>query len=196
MKFNEKYFDELLEKNRSQNLKMNISDLIVVVWLDHVGKLNNSEYVGFQDLKNFESVMSQKISEVEDESERKKGFGSLVDILSSLTHSKKQLERVNRIRQIFLDQEKSYEIYRFDSEHMEEFVTERVPEIWNGEKSYYDFVVSLYQIFDSRIHDLLSDMDNDLENYSSVRNEYEEHDWDLVFESKFLSILDLIDQNR
>ncbi len=55
MKFNEKYFDELLEKNRSQNLKMNISDLIVVVWLDHVGKLNNSEYVGFQDLKNFES---------------------------------------------------------------------------------------------------------------------------------------------
>lgn len=47
MKFNEKYFDELLEKNRSQNLKMNISDLIVVVWLDHVGKLNNSEYVGF-----------------------------------------------------------------------------------------------------------------------------------------------------
>lgn len=139
--------------------------------------------------------MSQKISEVEDESERKKGFGSLVEILSSLTHSKKQLERVNRIRQIFLDQEKSYENPRFGSD-MEEFVTERVPEIWNGEKSYYDFVVSLYQIFDSRIHDLLSDMDNDLENYSSVRNESEEHDWDLVFERTFLSILDLIDQNR
>ena len=195
MKFNEKYFDELLEKNRSQNSKMNISDLIVVVWLDHVGELNNSEYVGFQDLKNFESVMSQKISEVEDESERKRGFGSLVEIVSSLTHSRKQLERVNRIHQIFLDQEESYEIPRFGS-LMEEFVTERVPEISNGEKSYYDFVVSLYQIFDSRIHDLLSDLDNYLEDYSSVRNEREEDVWDQVFESKFLTLLNLIDQNR
>jgi hypothetical protein len=195
MKFNEKYFDELLEKNRSQNSKMNISDLIVVVWLDHVGELNNSEYVGFQDLKNFESVMSQKISEVEDESERKRGFGSLVEIVSSLTHSRKQLERVNRIHQIFLDQEESYEIPRFGS-LMEEFVTERVPEISNGEKSYYDFVVSLYQVFDSRIHDLLSDLDNYLENYSSVRNEREEDVWDQVFESKFLTLLNLIDQNR
>ncbi len=31
----------------------------------------------------------------------RKVSGSLVEILSSLTHSKKQLERVNRIRQIF-----------------------------------------------------------------------------------------------
>mgnify|MGYP001180990901 CR=1 FL=1 len=195
MKFNEKYFDELLEKNRSQNSGMNISDLIEVVWLDHVGELINSEYVGFEDLKNFESVMSHKLSEIEDESERKKGFSSLVEIVSSLTQSRKQLERVNRIRQIFLDQEESYEIPRFGS-LMEEFVTERVPEISNGEKSYYDFVVSLYQVFDSRIHDLLSDLDNYLENYSSVRNEREEDVWDQVFESKFLTLLNLIDQNR
>ena len=195
MKFNEKYFDELFGKNRSQNLKMNISDLMELVWLDHVHELVCSDYSGSEDLRNFESVMSRKVSQIEDESERTEGFNSLVRIVSSLTQSRKQLERVTRIRQIFRDQEESYETPRFGF-LMEEFVTERVSVISNGILSYQEFVDSIFQISDSKVHDQLMVLDDCLVNYSRVQNEREEDTWDQVFEDQFLIFLDLIGHNR
>lgn len=195
MKFNEKYFDELFGKNRSQNVKMSISDLMELVWLDHVPELICSDYSGSEDLRNFESVMSQKVSQIEDESERTEGFNSLVQIVSSLKRSRKQLERVIRINQIFRYQEVSYETPRFGL-LMEEFVTDRVSVISNGTLSYKEFVDSLFLIFDSKVHDQLIVLDDCLVNYSRVQNELEEDTWDQVFEGQFLIFLDLIGQNR
>ena len=94
--------------------------------------------------------------------------------------------------QIFINQEESYAVPRH-GEFMFEYVGDRVQCIASGVESYEEFIQRISESNDPIVLSFLIEIDRMIADYEFVKNEFEEHKWDLKFETAILYVLDKFD---
>ena len=95
------------------------------------------------------------------------------------------------VNKIFENQENSYEAPRY-GEQMAEFVDENIG-IGNKYSRKYDSLLDRLKGTNNEDEiELLMELDNHLNDYQYVRNEFEELDWDILFGRKLQNLLRLI----
>lgn len=100
----------------------------------------------------------------------------------------------NLVNRIFLDQDNSYESPRHGNIGMIEYTEDRVSLICDEDMSFQEFVDLMGDSSDSRVLELLVEIDYWLDEYKHVQTEYQEFDWDIYFDQEIQKLFDCFDK--